>query len=514
MLTKSQLKQLQEALLSAFPSADELRMMVRLELDANLDAVAGGDNLSVVVFKLVMWAESGGRIATLIAGAESQQPGNLKVKRLVQDARAWDAAQPAVSPHGAPAQAVAPAEIDIFLSYSHHDDALMRPLHAGLRGGGFSVWIDEGLEPGTPSWQAAIQEAIRQARCLVLLMTPHANASTWVNNEVHYASALGKRIFPVHGAGSETEAVPLLLFGAQRVDIRREPAQAIAQKLLPALQRALRPDASAAHAPPPTPKPPPVTFDWVEIPAGPFLMGSDKQKDPQAFDDELPQHTITLPAYRIARVPVTVAQFAVFVAATGHKTEAETRGSAWVWTGKGYDDVKGASWQHPRGPKSDVRQKQDHPVTCVTFRDAVAFCAWASEVTGATIRLPTEAEWEKAARGTDGRLYPWGDEKPTQDLCNFNMNVGDTTPVGSYPKGASPYGVLDMSGNVWEWTSSLWKGYPYDPADGREDAHDEGSRIVRGGSFFNHDGFVRCACRDGDVDPSDDVGLRVASPGF
>ena len=167
-----------------------------------------------------------------------------------------------------------------------------------------------------------------------------------------------------------------------------------------------------------------------------------------------------------------------------------------------------------RGPKSDVRQKQDHPVTCVTFRDAVAFCAWASEVTGATIRLPTEAEWEKAARGTDGRLYPWGNSAPTQEYCNFAMNLGDTTPVGNYPKGASPYGVLDMSGNVWEWTSSLFKGYPYDPADGREALHGEGSRTVRGGSFYGHVGFVRCACRYGNINPFDLVGLRVASPGF
>jgi len=95
------------------------------------------------------------------------------------------------------------------------------------------------------------------------------------------------------------------------------------------------------------------------------------------------------------------------------------------------------------------------------------------------------------------------------------MNLGDTTPVGNYPKGASPYGVLDMSGNVWEWTSSLFKGYPYDPADGREALHGEGSRTVRGGSFYSLDGVVRCACRLYDlINPYNNVGLRVASPGF
>ncbi|HQY93952.1 SUMF1/EgtB/PvdO family nonheme iron enzyme, partial [Caldilinea sp.] len=144
---------------------------------------------------------------------------------------------------------------------------------------------------------------------------------------------------------------------------------------------------------------PPVSFDWVEIPAGAFLMGSDKQKDAQARDNELPQHTVPLPAYRIARVPVTNIQYLAFVQATGQKTPQH--------------------WKDGQIPEG----KEEHPVVYVSWQDAVAFCKWASEVTGTMIRLPTEAEWEKAARGTDGRLSPWGDEKPTQDLCNFNMNV-------------------------------------------------------------------------------------------
>ena len=193
-------------------------------------------------------------------------------------------------------------------------------------------------------------------------------------------------------------------------------------------------------------------------------MGSDKKKDKLAYDNETPQHTLYLPEYRIARVPVTVAQFAAFVGATGHKTTAEVQGSAWNWTGSEWKEIKGADWAHPRGPQSDVRAKQDHPVTCVSWHDAVAFCKWAG------VRLPTEAEWEKAARGTDGRIWPWGNREPNSGVCNFNMTVGDTTPVGRYPDGKSPYGLLDVAGNVWEWTSSLWGkdvskpefGYPYD----------------------------------------------------
>ena len=232
-----------------------------------------------------------------------------------------------------------------------------------------------------------------------------------------------------------------------------------------------------------------VAFDWVEVPAGPFLMGSDKRKDDQAFDDELPQHTMTLPAYRMARVPVTNAQYRAFVQATSHQPPRH-------WGGG----------QIPEG-------KEQHPVVYVSFRDAVAFCEWASTATGTAVRLPSEAEWEKAARGTDGRIYPWGDAKPTNELCNFGGNVGDTTPVGAYPKGASPYGLLDMAGNVWERTSTKWVGNyeNYQPDDSLKG---DASRTVRGGSFYNSDRNVRCACRYDFNDPVDGVGIRVVSPGF
>ncbi len=267
---------------------------------------------------------------------------------------------------------------------------------------------------------------------------------------------------------------------------------------------------------------PGVTLELVCVPAGEFLMGSDKAQDPLAFDDELPQHRLHLPEYWIGKYPVTVAQFAAFVKATGYKTTAEQRGGGWNW-GK---EIKGANWRQPRGPGSDVAQKAGHPVTLVSWYDAIAFCAWASRVTGRQVWLPSEAKWEKAARGAGGRLYPWGNAAPTEELCNLN-NVQDTTLVGRYsPQGDSPYGCADMAGNVWEWTLSLWGregekptfGYPYVASDGREDqtAGNDMRRVVRGGSFLNVARPVRCACRYGFVPEYryDLLGFRVASPGL
>jgi formylglycine-generating enzyme len=228
---------------------------------------------------------------------------------------------------------------------------------------------------------------------------------------------------------------------------------------------------------------PGATLDLVKVPAGPFLMGS-AASDNGSYDDEKPQQTVTLGEYYVGKYEVTVAQFSAFVKATGYKTTAETKGVASVFTGSTWVETKGADWQHPSGPGSDVSQKASHPVTQVSWNDAVAFSKWASQVTGRTVRLPTEAEWEKAARGTDGRTYPWGNEAPDPTRCNFGTNVGDTTPVGKYsPRGDSPYGAADMCGNVWEWTSSQFKPYPYRADDGREDMASPDSRALHGGSF-------------------------------
>lgn len=269
---------------------------------------------------------------------------------------------------------------------------------------------------------------------------------------------------------------------------------------------------------------PSVTLEMMQVPAGEFLMGSNMMIDPQAQESEFPQHRLDLPDFLIGVYPVTVAQFAAFVNFSRYKTTAERSGYGYSFRDHEFDRITGACWRQPRGHGSNVRDKADHPVTLVSWDDAVAFCRWASKVTGRMIRLPSEAEWEKAARGTDGRLYPWGNQAPTDRLCNFNENEKDTTPVGCYsPAGDSPYGCADMAGNVMEWTASLWRkrkdgptyGYPYVARDGREKPATGRDmwHLVRGGTFIHDSQTVRCAYRH--WAPSDGslcfVGFRVAS---
>jgi formylglycine-generating enzyme required for sulfatase activity len=238
---------------------------------------------------------------------------------------------------------------------------------------------------------------------------------------------------------------------------------------------------------------------FVEIPAGPFLMGSDKKNDPQTYDNETPQHTLTLPGYYLSRYPVTVAQFRAFVEQSGYE---------------------------PEDPDS-LRGLANHPVVYISWYEAVRYCQWLTEhlrewpdtpeplatllrKEGWQVMLPSEAEWEKAAGGPstgsgDGRIYPWGDEFDANRANTSETRIDELSAVGCFPQGASPYGCLDMAGNVWEWTRSLWGKdygkpdfrYPYDPGDGRErlDAPNNVLRVLRGGAFWGGLGDARCAAR-------------------
>jgi len=239
---------------------------------------------------------------------------------------------------------------------------------------------------------------------------------------------------------------------------------------------------------------------FVEIPAGLFLMGTRREDIPELlerfggdrdwYESETPRHEVTLPAYYVARYLVTYAQYAAFVRETGQKLPEE--------------------WREGNYPP----QRANQPVVLVTWYDALAYCRWLTgklrawpgtpeplatrlREEGWVITLPSEAEWEKAARGTDGWIFPWGEE-PDPYRANYgDTGIGTTSAVGCFPGGGSPYGVEDLSGNVWEWTRSLYGEYPYVPGDGREDleAGREVRRVLRGGAFFDVAGGVRCAYR-------------------
>ncbi len=183
-------------------------------------------------------------------------------------------------------------------------------------------------------------------------------------------------------------------------------------------------------------------------------MGIDNKKDKQARDDETPQHKVILLEFQIAKYPITNTQYRDFVQAYGHQAPMH--------------------WQNGQIPDG----KDQHPVVSITWQAAEAFCGWAN------VRLPSEAEWEKAARGTDGWIWPWGNEFDKTKCHSLESMIFDTTPVDRYPQGASPYGLLDMAGNVTEWTSSLWKPYPYKADDGREGPMASGSHTLRSGSWL------------------------------
>ena len=318
---------------------------------------------------------------------------------------------------------------------------------------------------------------------------------------------------------------------------------------------------------------------WVEVPAGPFLMGSTGEKV-IPFEDERPQHTVDLPAFLVGRYPITNAQYRPFVEGDGYDKARHWTAEGWAWrTGEHESDLSSIDHEHLRNnlraclARRPIEKRgrpfwwddprlglSNRPVVGVTWYEALAYCRWLQEQlqiansesqianeqwqvwregrvetlqsisdgelqfairhSSFTIRLPSEAEREKAARGTDGRHWPWGNEWAKGKANTEESGIGETSAVGAFPAGASPCGAMDMSGNVWEWTSSRWGrtsfyrpdySYPYDPDDGRENLDGPDLRMVRGGSWDHHQRDARCAYRGG-ILPAiyfNYVGLRV-----
>ena len=295
----------------------------------------------------------------------------------------------------------------------------------------------------------------------------------------------------------------------------------------------------------------------VLVPAGSFPMGSD-----EGLADELPVHDVELDDYWIGKFPVTLGQFRSFAEDTGYLTDAQRGMGSWQWTGEIPGPGEGGDPWRPMddGAWNNIYfdQGEDHPVGSVSWNDAQAFCAWLSERLGLPVVLPTEAQWEKAARGADGRHFPWGNEAPDGQRANYadvnfigkygdytrrpDADIDDgyieTSPVDAYEAGRSPYGVYDLAGNLGEWVYDIHDdGYyavsprrnPSGPERPAAVADESIDRVNRGGSWVDWAGIeadgsvaprgghsIRAAARTGDEQNSSDdhMGFRVAIDGL
>lgn len=408
--------------------------------------------------------------------------------------------------------------------YARHDRESASRLLAVLEEEGAEVtW--RGTEPAEPSSTRDLQEAVHRADCVLLLWTFAAKKSEFLNREVFFALR-EKKLVPVRlddaAIAPELRAIPHADLRSWRGDpndrrLRQLIAAvaATAENMAAAVAERRAADATAS-AKLRTPLPDLAVFrdvdapwcpEMVALPAGSFLMGSP-EKEEERYGDEGPQHKVTIGArFAIGRYPVTVGEYRKFVEVTHHRHEGGMR----VWTGSEWKHDASKSWQDPGFAQADR-----NPVVGVSWRDAVAYCEWLAKETGEAYRLPSEAEWEYAARAGTTTRYAWGDAITPKNANYSESKLGKTTEVGAYPP--NPWGLYDMHGNVWEWVEDVWHdGYKDAPADGSPWTDGEGTfssriRVLRGGSWDVDPGFLRSAYR-GRVQPESRgnlLGFRVA----
>ena len=386
----------------------------------------------------------------------------------------------------------------VFLCYASIDKPVIHHLYQRLVKDGMDVWLDESkLLPGQ-DWRLEIPKAVSASDAVIICLSRNSiNKEGYVQKEIRLALDVADEkpdgtIFLIP-ARLENCPVPDRLGKYQWVDLFIPNGY---EKLLKSLQiRAgslgLITDHLVANTR--------VDFEksllrigdieFVSIPAGSFLMGTQGQRN-LTLTGEQHQHKLEIfYDYFIARTPITNLQFMHYLSTKELP----------------------APHLHPK--------KENHPVVNVNWNEAQEYIAWMNSSFGTILplgysfRLPSEAEWEKAARGPDGNEWPWGNEWHANYCNSVESRLGDTSPVGMFsPRGDSFYGVSDMAGNIWEWTRSLYRNYPYRAGDGREDEEIIGDRSVRGGSFKNPGNLVRCACRRRDFPSNqlDLLGFRVA----
>jgi len=410
----------------------------------------------------------------------------------------------------------APKQLKVFLCHSSADKPVVRELYQRLSAESWiDVWLDEEkLFPGQ-DWNLEIEKAVEAADAILVCLSNNSiTKEGYVQRELRIvldyadynpegtlyvipirleACDPPRRLrpwqyadyFPVEGQARAFERL-LVSLRMRAAGLGIPVTQPAAGERAPAAQQK-SPEHGSAKTLGDENKLTIGGFEFRRIPKGTFIMGS-KKDDKEASDSEKPQHSLKIPYdYWLARFPVTNEQYSAFVQSSGGKH-----------------------------PVSGWQQKKDHPLVNVSWTDAQVYVKWLNEQhagdlpKGYVYRLPTEAEWEKAARGSYGNIYPWGNEFGKNKCNSLEGGKGNTTAVGAYsPAGDSPYGCADMSGNVWEWTHSIFEKYPYKVDDGREDEKKTGFRVLRGGSFYGNRQLARCAGRNGDG-----AGNRGSSLGF
>ena len=397
---------------------------------------------------------------------------------------------------------------DIFISYASEDRKRVRPFARRLEDFGWSVFWDSKIATGD-TWDEHIERELNSAKCVVVLWSRTSIKKRWVKIEARHAVSRGI-LLPARLDNIEP---PLEFSDKQAADLinwqRGSPHPGFDQFIqdmsgLVGLSPSIKPALGQRSTTIPIRRNRLLIFStiavvivvaWVYfsslksqlpatrtgedeapmvlIPAGTFWMGS---REGEGYDNERPRHEVDLDAFYIDQYEVTTSSYSQFMTATGQRVPKY--------------------WE-----KSELSRDEDKPVVGISWHDAKAYCEWAGK------RLPTEAEWEKAARGREGRTYPWGSEPPSSTLANFDRSK-DTwerelyetrlKTVGTYEKGKTPEAVYDMAGNVWEWVGDWYsKDYykesptrnPKGPSSGKE-------KVVRGGSWGRYPGGLRSAIRD------------------
>lgn len=398
---------------------------------------------------------------------------------------------------------------DIFISYANGDRERVAAIVAELEKLGWQgrIWWDRHIPPGE-TWEEVLERTLEAAGCVVVLWSKESVQSRWVKLEANYGVEKGMMIPAI----LDDVKIPLTfryIHAANLVGWRAAQANADWNSLIAQLRKKVPP-----ATPPPGPegqgglsarKENPKHDNWIWIEGGTFWMGAQSENpkgrnyDPEASDDEAPVHHVKVEGFYLQKYPVTVEEYGRFVEAGGY---IEKR---W-WAAGG--------WGNLQEPEQWLKQQKfpNRPVTGVNWYEAMAYCEWRSAESGWEVRLPTEEEWEYAARGTAGggaeaRRYPWGGEQLTRERANYYGGPGHPTPVGLYPLGATPEGVEDMIGNVWEWCSSEVREY----GSAGNSASDRGTpaRVLRGGSWGHSSQNARASLRVGD-DPT----FRDVSVGF